>query len=120
MTELALMLPVLCLIMVITIDYSRLFYALSTITDCARDGALYFANHPTAPASSIQQAALADAVNLTNPAPTVATSGPTTSGAGYTTVQVTVNYRFTTLFNYPGVPRETNLSRKVVMMVTPP
>ena len=119
MTELAILLPVLCLILLITIDYSRLFYALTTITDCARDGALYFANHSTDSVANVTQAALADSTNLTNPAPTVTLSGPTTDANGYTMVSVTVKYEFTTLFTYPGIPSTTSLSRKVVMMVTP-
>ena len=118
MAELAILLPVLCLVMLITIDYSRLFFALSTITDCARDGAIYFSDDTSASASAIRQAALADAGDLTNPSPTVSTSGPTTSN-GYTTVKVTVNYTFTSLVDYPGIPHTTNLSRSVVMMVAP-
>lgn len=119
MAELAILLPVLCLILVMTIDYSRVFFTLSILSDCARDGALYFANNPSAPAASIQAAALADADDLKNPAPTVSQSGPTTDSNGYTTVQVTVSYTFKTLFSYPGVPTSTTLSRKVVMMVSP-
>lgn len=122
MVELAVALPFLCAILVITIDYARLFYALATITDCARDGALYFANHPNDTAANIRAAALADAEDLIKPdrpAPTVATKKTGPDANGDWIVEVTVTYPFTTLAHFPGIPSSTTLSRKVVMMVTP-
>jgi len=121
-TELALLLPVLCYIGVITVDYSRLFFAWSTIAECAHNGAYYLsntANVTTATGwSTLQEAVLADATNL-NPAPTwTQTSGTDASGNAY--VAVTVSYVFTTQFSYPGIPTTTTLSRKLQMAVTPP
>jgi hypothetical protein len=43
-------------------------------------------------------------------------SAPITGG-GY--VQVTVNWTFSTITNYPGVPRTSTLSRSSIMQVAP-
>ena len=47
MVELALVLPVLMLIMVIAIDFGRLFSTYIGIHNAAREGAAYGATHPT-------------------------------------------------------------------------
>ena len=115
--ELALLLPVLTYMAAVSTDYPRLFYALATLSDSARAGALYYATHPTASASTIQQVAQADAGDL-SPLPTVeSTSGTDASGNAY--VQVTVSWTFQTLTVNPGIPSSTVLSRTVVMMVNP-
>ncbi|WZP00659.1 TadE/TadG family type IV pilus assembly protein [Isosphaeraceae bacterium EP7] len=116
--ELALVLPVLCLLCLITADYSRVFYALTTLSDCARAGAVYYAMTPSAAVSSVQHAALAGATDLI-PQPTVdVASGTNVAGNAY--VQVTVTYHFSSLSSFPGIPTSTTLSRKVVMMPNPP
>src|SRR5262249_47745302 len=117
--ELALLLPFLAFIVVVTIDFSRVFYALLILNNCARNGALYGWGNPTAAGdtSGIQSAALADAPNL-SPAPNVSSAtGTDASGASY--VEVTVTYAFQTITNYPGIPSTVNLSRKVRMRVSP-
>ena len=89
--EFALLLPFLCIFLLGTIDFSRLFYSYITITNCARNGALWatdpYANpslgtvtatNPQSPYASVTAAALADS-NL-SPTPTV--TGPT-SGTDY-------------------------------------
>jgi Flp pilus assembly protein TadG len=118
--ELVLLLPVLCFIGLTSIDYSRLFYAWATLADCARNGALY-ASDPSFASStnftSIQQAALADASNL-SPSPTVvSTTGNDSNGIAY--VKVTVTYTFTTIVNYPGIPNSVTLTRALQMAATP-
>lgn len=114
--ELALLLPVLGFICIAVIDYSRLFFVLSTLSDCARTGAYYYATTSTATSSTIQQAALNDAGNL-SPSPTVSsTTGTDASGNIY--VKVTVSATFTTIASYPSIPSSTTLSRKVVMIRT--
>ena len=117
--ELALMAPVLCFICMATVDYARLFYARSTIADCARNGALYGSDSSFASSTSftsIQQAALADASNL-SPAPTVQSA---TDATGTSWVQVTVTYTFSSLVTYPGIPATTTLTRTSRMAITPP
>ena len=115
-TELALALPVLAFLFQITADYSRLFFALATLSDSARAGAMYYAT--TATTSSIQAVALADATNL-SPTPTV-TSTAGTDSAGNSTVTVTVSYPFSTLTSITGVASPATLSRSVTMMSNPP
>lgn len=113
--ELALLLPMLSLLFLFTIDFARLYYHYSIVTNCARNGALY-ASDPTAslesPYTNTTAAALADASNL-SPQPTVTS---TTSADG-SSVQVTVVYPFTTITNYPGLPNPINLTRTVQMRI---
>jgi Flp pilus assembly protein TadG len=116
--EMALLAPPLCFLAVATVDFGRVFYAMSTISNCARNGAFY-ASDPlyssTSPYASIQQAALADAGNLA-PAPTVSSSTGTDS-LGHAYTSVTVSYPFTTIMTYPGIPSSTTYSRTVQMRV---
>ncbi len=113
--ELALLLPLLGLLFVFAVDFARLYYHFSIVTNCARNGALY-ASDPTAPLESpyanVTAAALADATNL-SPQPTV-TSAISIDGSS---VQVTVVYPFTTITSYPGLPNPINLTRTVQMRI---
>lgn len=117
--ELALMLPLLAFIMVATCDFARLYYDYLTVTNCARNGALW-ASDPTTSAysvySTVQQAALADAANL-SPTPTVTLSTGTDAN-GNPNVSVTVSYSFQMISSYLGFP-SVNLSRTVEMRVAP-
>lgn len=119
--ELAIIMPVFGFLVGVVADYSRLYYALATLSDTARAGAVYYAtNYTTATTSSVQTTALADATNLTNlgTSPTIAsTTGTDSSGSTY--VQVTASYRFTTVVPHPSIPSPITLTRKVVMMVNP-
>jgi Flp pilus assembly protein TadG len=118
--ELALLLPLLAFLFVITVDFARVFYFSQVVENCARQGALY-ASDPKAPAAnlytSVQQAALADATNL-NPQPTV-TSTNGTDGAGNAYVAVTVTWPFHTITGFPGVPNNVTLSSTVQMRRAP-
>jgi Flp pilus assembly protein TadG len=114
--ELAILLPFLAFILVVTVDYS--YYTELTLNNCARNGALYACNNPTCAADTtgIQNAALADAGNI-SPAPTVTSTTGTDSDGTY--VSVTVSYTFNTITNYPGIPNSVNLARTVRMRVSP-
>ncbi len=115
--ELAVLLPFLCFLFVIAIDWARIFYFSVVVTNCARNGAMYACDatpNYTSPYSSVSQAALADAPNLT-PTPTVSSTSGTDNGAAY--VEVTVSYPFRTVTNFPGVPANTTLVRTVRMNV---
>jgi Flp pilus assembly protein TadG len=130
-TELALMLLPLTFLLVASIDFGRLFYSYVTITNCARNGAIY-ASSPSSvqaesPYATVTAAAQADASNL-SPLPTVDTpqysstyngtySSTKPSGDGY--VQVTVHGTFNTIANYPGIPSTMTLSRTVTMRLMP-
>jgi Flp pilus assembly protein TadG len=114
--EMALIAPTLIFILVAGTDFSRLFYYYVTVTSCARNGALYGCQdtvHST-DTVGIQTAAQADARNLSS-LPSVSSS--TTTVGGNTYVSVTVNYSFTTIFAYPGIPSTVALSQTIKMRV---
>ncbi len=124
-TELALLLPLLTFMLLGAIDFCRLFYAYTTITNCARNGALW-ASDPLAstqsPYPSLFEAVgglHSDAFGL-NPALTSSnitqTSG--TDGQGNATVIVTVTYQFNLMTLYLGFGSVT-LSRRATMRVEP-
>ncbi|MFL5240482.1 MAG: TadE/TadG family type IV pilus assembly protein [Gemmataceae bacterium] len=118
--ELAILLPFLAFLFIAAVDFGRIFYFYVTITNCARGGALYASSDAThtSDTTGITNAALADSPNL-SPSPTVSsTTG--TDGAGNAYVQVTVNYTFQTITNFPGIASSTTLSRSVRMRVAPP
>jgi Flp pilus assembly protein TadG len=117
--ELAILLPFLVFVFVAGVDFARVFYHCTTLTNCARNGALYGSTDPThaADTAGIQAAALADASNL-SPAPGV-TSAAGTDADGHPCVQVTVTYTFRMLTNYAGIPSAIDLSRTVQMRVAP-
>jgi Flp pilus assembly protein TadG len=137
--ELALMVPFLALILLIAVDFCRLFFAYNTITNAARNGALWasdpLANGTVSPSQSpyaaVEAAVMADANNLS---PTLAseitagtgsitqTSGNDGSGPGGTTGNptaiVTVKYQFKLITSYLGFGTVT-ISRQVTMRVAP-
>jgi Flp pilus assembly protein TadG len=118
--ELALVLPLLAAFFLFTVDFARLYYHYTIVTNCARAGALYAADSTAAaesPFGDYKAAALADAGDL-NPAPSV-TSAAGTDGDGNAYVEVTVSYPFPTISGYPGLPNPVNVSRTVRARVAP-
>lgn len=115
--EMALLLPMLGLFFVCTVDFARLYYHSTIITNCARNGALYLSD-PTAPLESpypnYTAAALADASDL-YPPPTVMAPDYSTPGS----VGLTVVYSFSTFTSYPGIPNPVNLTSTVRMRIAP-
>jgi len=124
-TELAVWLPLLVFVLIVAIDFCRLFFSYTIITNAARNGALWasdpLANGTVTPSQSpyatVQDAALADANNL-NPALTAAnvTSSPTIPPPNGGQVKVTVQYQFNMISTYLGFSN-VNLSRQVTMLV---
>lgn len=117
--ELAILLPLLCFLFVITVDFARVFYFSLTVTNCARNGAVYGSADPTAAndQTAIKTAAQLDAGNL-NPSK-LSISSKTDSTSNPTVVTVTVSYPFSTITQFPGVPSLTTITRSVQMKVTP-
>ncbi len=117
--ELALLLPLLCTLFVIALDFARIFYFTMVVTNCARSGAIYGSQNPTTAndQSGISAAAGQDAGNLLRQNLSVVSA--TNSSTSPTYVSVTVTYPFATITNYPGISRYTSLSRTVLMTVTP-
>jgi Flp pilus assembly protein TadG len=114
--ELAILLPLLVLLLVIAIDFARVYYYSLSLTHCAQAGALY-ASDPTkaaeSPFPSAEAAALADATNF-SPQPVITThSGTDSLGRKY--VSVTAEYTFETVTGFPGIPNQVPLSRTVTM-----
>jgi Flp pilus assembly protein TadG len=114
--ELAILLPLMAFLFVIAVDFGRIFYYSLTVTNCARNGAVYGFD-PTAaalvsPYTSIQDAALSDAGNL-SPTPTVTSQTGTDSSGNY--IEVTVSYTFYTITQFPGVPNSVDITRTVRM-----
>ena len=108
--ELAILAAVLLFVLLGAMDFCRLFFHYNTITNAARNGALWLSDPlgPTqSPYTTFQDAALADAPDL-NPAPNV------TLWTAPTTVSVTVQYQLNMLSSYLGFGN-VNLSRTVTM-----
>jgi Flp pilus assembly protein TadG len=117
--ELAALLPFIVFLAVIGTDWARLFYYTIAIEACAREGALYAADPESSsvsPYADYQAAALASAPSL-SPAPTVSKQSVTVDGRPG--VEVTVSINFTTLTNFPGVPKTETITRKVSMRNIP-
>jgi len=117
--ELAIVLPFLCFLFIVAVDYARIFYFSLTVANCARNGALYASKDPAhaVDTSGISSAASMDAGNLDSTLLTVSSKPDSTTNPTY--VDVTVTYPFTTITNFPGITSSTTLSRTVRMLVIP-
>jgi Flp pilus assembly protein TadG len=117
--EFALLLPLVCVLFVITVDYSRAFYYSIAVSNCAREAALYGSLNPTTAndTTAIEAAAKREPGNLTVSSITVTST--TDSATSPTYVTVTVTYPFTTITRFPGVATTTTLKSVVKMTVTP-
>jgi Flp pilus assembly protein TadG len=121
--ELAVLLPFLAFMLVVSIDFARIFYYSLTIENCARNGALW-ASDPLgqswSPYASVTKAAEADAGSLTpalQDSNISSTSGTDASNNAY--VSVTVTYTFQTITSYPGIPSSVTVTRTVQMRTLP-
>lgn len=118
--EMALLLPFLLFILVITLDFARVFYYTSVIASSARDGALYGCMDSTRAqdTSGIQSAALAENSLVSMTTSNVSSSYGTDDGFGNPYVKVTITYSFKTVVSYPGIPSTVSLSRSEQMRVS--
>jgi Flp pilus assembly protein TadG len=118
--ELALLLPFICFLLVLAIDFGRIFFPSLTMSGCARNGAFHDSDPVLAaesPWANSSQAATADSQSLTQQ-PTVTTSSGTASD-GSPLASVQINYTFQSLTNFPGIPNNTPLQRTIRMRVAP-
>lgn len=118
--ELAVVLPLLAVTLMAAVDFARLYYAWCVVTGCARNGAAYLSDpvaRAESPYASLQDAATADATDL-SPVPTV-TSATGTDSAGNPYVSVTASTSYALLVGYPGLPNPVSLSTTVQMRVAP-
>lgn len=117
--EFAVLLPFLLFVIFMAVDYARIFYHVISLTNAARNGAVYASAHPdnVSQIEKIKAIVLADTQNL-SPAPFVTTQ-TLLDDSGNNVVEVTVNWEFPTIINYPGIPNRVNIERKVQMRVAP-
>ncbi|MDZ4278527.1 MAG: TadE/TadG family type IV pilus assembly protein [Dehalococcoidia bacterium] len=117
LVEFALLAPVLIILMLGIIDYGRVYFAYISVTNGARTGADYAATGPTAASdlAGIKNAATAETSELLNTSPTNpnVSAAIGTDGQGRTYADVTVEYTFTTLFPWPGLPSSIDMERTV-------
>jgi Flp pilus assembly protein TadG len=120
-TELAIWLPFLGLMFVISVDFCRVYYASQTIQNCATAGAMYASGtstaNPTNPSAqdAAVQAALAEGVSL-NP-PMAATNVSVWNQGGM--AQVSVSYDFPLLVPWSGSSGTVTITRSVTMTMIP-
>ena len=125
--ELAVLLPFLCFMFVIAIDYARVYYFSLTLQSAARNGAYFASDYPGLYSfTTAYDVTMADLSNL-SPTPQVAinystaSTGPFTSptpiAAGY--VEVIVTWTFNSITSFPGVPNTTTLVRTCRMQMAP-
>ena len=118
--ELAVLLPFLMFLFLVTVDWARVFYYSVIINNCARQGAVY-ASDPVAasqsPYASVSDAALADASDL-QPQPTVSAAGGVDADKN-PYMDVTVTWQFPLVTNYPLIGSSVQLSRTARARVAP-
>ena len=117
--ELAIFLPVLAFLFVIAVDFGRIFYFSLTVTNCARNGAMYGGQKPANALDSaeIVVAAKKD-VGTLNVEQLYVTSAVNNTTSP-TTLSVTVAYPFRTITGYFGIPNLVTLTRTVQVNVAP-
>jgi TadE-like protein len=122
--ELAVLAPLLVFLVLIAVDFARIFHTAVTVSNCARNGALWESNPTTQIESrykTLTEAALADATDLNDPddPPTVSSvSGTDPDGRAY--VEVTVSARFQTVARLPWLPNNLAVTRTVRMAKVSP
>jgi len=122
--ELAVTLPFLIFVIVVGVDFCRIFYKTQVTNGAVRGGALY-AYDPTTmdqspyynrtTSTGVTNAAQADATDLT-PLPGVTyTTGTTSDGNNSATVGV--SQTFNMIVDWPGVPSSMTTNRTITMRV---
>jgi Flp pilus assembly protein TadG len=137
LVELALLLPVLVLLLVVALDFARMFNMAMAITDGARAGAQWGSLNSAHAANilGIEQAACNSMADISCTPGTNASASSfcqcagssgiisCTSPGGCTNVQnfvtVTTNITFSTIMVYPGLSSTVPLSATVTMQVQP-
>jgi len=125
-TETAILMPLVCLLFAVAVDWARIFYYSVTVENCARNGAMWAADPYSGMLSQyadVTSAALADASSLT-PQPTVSSASGTSGSYNY--YDCTVTYTFRTLSDFTNVqtpffavPKGTTISRTVRVYQAP-
>ena len=125
--ELALVAPVLALLFVIAIDLSRIFYYQVVINNCARNGAYvgcslrsYQEVGQVDPYNGAVNAAVAEGALLSPPLQSNQVKVVYGTGSdGNANVQVTVNYTFSSITNFPGLFASFPMQAQASMRMAP-
>jgi Flp pilus assembly protein TadG len=110
--ELALMLPLLLVLFIVSVDFARIYYVTQVVTDCARRGAAYGANPDVADRSSyesIEEAALAASEGVDSP-PVIAVTEQLDAG-GNRCISVTATHSFSLISGFLGNQSTWTVSR---------
>ncbi len=117
LVEFAIIAPVLLILILGAIDYGRVYFAYVSVTNGARNGAHFASDGPdnAADLDGIRTSVIGDTSELldispTNPAVAVGTG---TDSQGRLYADVTVDYTFSTIFPWPGLPSSFDVQRTV-------
>ena len=121
--EMAVLLPMILLFVFACVDFGRVMFAYVTVSNAARCGAEYgamheFTSYTRSSWESQVQSVIQDEMQqlpgfaASNLQVTLAT---TTDSDGLFQVSVEVVYPFQTIVNWPGVPSQALLDRKILM-----
>jgi Flp pilus assembly protein TadG len=116
----AILSPFLVFLFLVTIDFCRVYHCTQTVKGCAEAGVLYasgtaMVDSNTSPAEAATQAAVAEGTVLDPPVQ----SSDVNVHVGGGSAMVTVNYKFKTICQYPGLPQTLNLASTVQMSSAP-
>jgi Flp pilus assembly protein TadG len=128
LVELALMLTVLVLLTLVALDFARFAYYYVATSNAAGAAARFAAFHPATPTTmnalnaAVYQTAIDDLQgvvgydvnNVTVPNVVIATDP---APFHFQRVRVRVDYAFSTLFTWPGIPSQFTMSRSVEMRI---
>jgi Flp pilus assembly protein TadG len=121
--EMAFVLPMVLLFTFAAVDFGRVIYAYLVVSNAARCGAQYgcmisFTSYTQATWATQVQTAMQNELQML-PGYSAAnlqwTWSTTTDSSGLFVLTVTVNYPFTTIVSWPGIPSQVPLSHQVVM-----
>ncbi len=139
LVELAIVSSVLLALAIGVADFCRVYYASVSVTNAARAGAQYALRQRYTDTAGIQAAAVADASGLKNFSSSNVTAGTTSGqwfycqcpgstgtvtcsatltcagGSPQLFVDISTNYTFTTIVNYPGIPHTLTLRGEAIM-----
>ena len=118
LVEMALLAPLLVFMLMATVDFARAYSAYIEVSNSARAGAIYGSRSTSNAndANAVRDAALADSPTIFGTAPVVSSS-TSTDGDGYEQITVTVDYTFSVLTGFPGIPNSIDMDRTVQMRV---
>jgi hypothetical protein len=112
--ELALMLPILVAIGLISADYAMMFDRYSALSDLARGVAVHYAANPSATVDDLPQVLL----HLNSPSSTATATLKLTSDSTGAYVEVDVTDKYESLLGAP-TPTNVTMVRSLVMMRNP-